>query len=154
MKYASRHVLYPVPNVFELVVLMVAREVLEPVVRELFILVLRVVASWAERVVAARDAADDIPRVVVGRVLVVGCVPVRTLTVWAVVRETILFCLVARPAETFCIAPDREIVDASRTAASQTPMPMQHAKTTGNTFLILTIMVMLAKKIIFEQGLI
>jgi hypothetical protein len=46
----------------------------------------------------------------------------------------------------------RATVDASRTAASQTPMPMQHAKISGNTFLILTYKIMLAKKIIFGQG--
>ena len=56
-----------------------------------------------------------------------------------VVRETIFVCfVVVRAFETFWVVVPREIVDASRTAAYETLMPIKHAKTTGNTFLILS----------------
>ena len=66
------------------------------------------------------------------------------------VRETIL----DRARETVCVAFCLETVVASRTAASATPMPMQHAKISAKTFLILTTITMITKKIDFGQGLI
>lgn len=71
-------------------------------------------------------------------------------------REITPFDLVARvvPAAVLCTVFPRETVDASRTAAAATPMPKQHAKITDKTFLILYPIWMIAKKIIFEQGLI
>ena len=116
-----------------------------------------VALSRPERLTAARDAVAardvfvetlcdvDVRAFVVDEL-------VRTFAVWVVEREITLVGLEARPVDTICFVPERDIVAASRTAASETPMPIKHAKITGNTFLILTTSVMLAKKNIFEQG--
>ena len=101
-----------------------------------------------------RDALGSALRDVALRGDDAGCWEfVRTLTGWVAVREIILFCWAERVLDAFCGVLFRDIVVALRTAASETPMPIKHAKTTGNTFLILTINVMLAKKIVFGQGL-
>lgn len=97
-----------------------------------------------ERITAARDVAVRVVWAVrLGRDAVVGIARETTLDLDAVVRETV-----------GCVAPARETVDASRTAASATPMPTQHVKISAKTFLILTTIVMLAKKNDFGQGLI
>ena len=134
--------LYPVPNVFEFVVLIVARETLgEMAVRDFVFVALRPVVAirLVERVVAARDEFVVAVRDVVVRagdfIWVVG----RVFTDWAVVREITLFCFAERPTVATWVFVVREIVDASRTAAQETPMPKKHAKTAGNTFLILSI---------------
>ena len=141
MKYASRHVLYPVPNVLESLVVgrRDARVVFVVAVRARVVLVaVRAEVFLLERVVAVREVLVAV-RATVGRVAV-ACLVSRTRTVCgALVRETVFTCfVVVRAFETFWFAAPREIVDASRTAAYETPMPIKHAKTTGNTFLILS----------------
>ena len=141
MKYASRHVLYPVPNVLESLVVgrRDARVVFVVAVRARVVLVaVRAVVLFSERVVAVREVLIAV-RATVGRVAV-ACLVSRTRTVCgALVRETVFTCfVVVRAFETFWVVVPREIVDASRTAAYETSMPIKHAKTTGNTFLILS----------------
>ena len=68
VKYASRHVLYPVPNVLELFVVgtRLARVVLVVALRALVVPALRAVVAFVERVVAVRATLVVAPRATVG----------------------------------------------------------------------------------------
>ena len=147
--------LYPVPNVLEpvVIVLLVARDMVAPAARDCVAVPVARCRVAALRAVAVRKVPDDALRAVVVRDVVVGVVVLVLLLVVLGSRDTIFLPAVLRTPETVCVAL-REIVDASRTVASATPMPTQHAKIIGKTFLILTMITMLAKKIFFGQGLI
>jgi hypothetical protein len=152
-------VLYPEPNVFELVVSrsVTARDrVLFVIAARDFVVVARppVVVFVVLRVTAAREALVVLTvRVVVVRAVDVSFCFLGVVIGAVVVRETILD-FVVRGRETVCVVFCLETVAASRTAASATPMPMQHAKISAKTFLILTTITMITKKIDFGQGLI
>lgn len=150
--------LYPEPNVFEFVVSrsVTARDrVLFVIAARDFIVVARppVVVFVVLRVTAAREAFVLTVRVVVVRAVDVSFCFLGVVIGAVVVRETTLD-FVVRGRETVCVAFCLETVAASRTAASATPMPMQHAKISVKTFLILTTITMITKKFDFGQGLI
>lgn len=150
--------LYPEPNVFELVVSrsVTARDrVLFVIAARDFVVVARppVVVFVVLRVTAAREAFVLTVRVVVVRAVDVSFCFLGVVIGAVVVRETTLD-FVVRGRETVCVVFCLETVAASRTAASATPMPMQHAKISAKTFLILTTITMITKKIDFGQGLI
>ncbi len=91
VKYASRHVLYPVPKVLELDVSIVTRAVLETAERDLVFVVSRVVTTRGVRVVALRAVVVVLRVVVVRTVLVVGCDATRAFVEDDVVLEDDVF---------------------------------------------------------------
>lgn len=162
-KYASRHVLYPVPNVFV--------PLADVVIARAFVVALRAIVFVALR---ADDGVVTRAFVVALRAAVfvraaLRAVAVRLTVLRAVVRGVALRDLVAvvavRVVGCDCVTSDclRAVtlslgvflvtVDALRTAASEKPMPAQSVAAKSKIFFILGFVTMITKMPFYGQGL-
>jgi len=152
VKYASRHVLYPVPNVFECTVFIVnVARAGRVAVRTLPWFVLKTAPRATVFDAALRVVVDAfaVRAVVAGRALVRAVVAVRATVLRDVVRA-VVFCWVLfalREMVDLVVCRDGEL--ASRTAASTVPTPINSAVMRYITFLILNNMFICYQKMAF-----
>lgn len=163
-KYASRHVLYPVPNVFVPAADVVVARATAPLRATVFValraddgvvVALRVVVVALRAVVLVRAALRAVAvRLTVLRA-VVRAVALRDVVVVAPVRADVCDCVVSDFARvvTLSLGVVRVTLDALRTAASAKPMPAQSVAAKSKIFFILGFVIMIAKMPFSGQGL-
>ncbi len=142
VKYASRQLLYPVPNVFDGVVVIAARCVVPGLALRETDAAVRADVVFAVRDIALRARVGDFFTVVVARTTV-GAAP-RDVVVRDAVRDTVFAVLRVAPVRAdvarvvVCWAASRVTDDVLRTAALAKPMPAQYNAAKSNVLIIIT----------------
>ncbi len=164
-KYASRHVLYPVPNVFVPVADVVVARATAPLRATVFValraddcvvVALRAVVVALRAVVLVRAALRAVAvRLTVLRAVVRAVALRDVVVVAAPVRADVCDCAVSDFARvvTLSLGVVRVTLDTLRTAASAKPMPAQSVAAKSKIFFILGFVIMIAKMPFSGQGL-